>query len=85
MEQIMKMKKIHGHEVMKMMLASGKAYTKDTLVKDIVSTFGNDTRFYTCSAENMTAEELVSFLDSKGKFLRQKGGFQTSADKMCNH
>ena len=81
----MKTKKIHGHEVMKMMLASGKTYTKETLVKEIVSTFGKDARFYTCSAENLSAEELVSFLDSKGKFLRSEDGFQTSADKICDH
>jgi probable metal-binding protein len=81
----MMIKKVHGHEVMKMMLASGKAYTIETLVREIVDTFGKDSRFYTCSAENMTADELVSFLDSKGKFLRRKGGFQTAADKMCDH
>jgi probable metal-binding protein len=68
-----------------MMLASGKTYTEEALIKDIISTFGKSARFYTCSAENMTAEELVSFLDSKGKFLKRKGGFQTAADKMCKH
>jgi probable metal-binding protein len=76
---------IHGHEVMEMMLASGKTYTKETLVADVISRFGAAARFYTCSAENMTAEQLVEFLDAKGKFLRQEGGFQTAADKMCQH
>jgi len=79
------MKRIHGHEVMKMMLASGKAYTKTTLVKDIVGTFGKDARFYTCSADSMTAPELVAFLEAKGKFVPRKGGFETDANKICKH
>jgi probable metal-binding protein len=77
------MKKIHGHEVMKMMLVSGKSYTQRTLVADIVRKFGKDARFYTCSAESLTAAELVEFFDSKGKFIKQKTGFQTAPDKIC--
>ena len=79
------MNRIHGHEVLNMMLAAGKLYTKDSLVKEIVGRFGAEARFYTCSAENMTAEELVTFLDSRGKLVHRKNGFQTSAAVMCQH
>lgn len=79
------MNRIHGHEVLNMMLASGKLYTKDSLVKDIVSRFGGEARFYTCSAENMTAEEFVAFLESRGKFVHRPRGFQTSPEVMCQH
>ncbi|HWH72177.1 MAG TPA: YecH family metal-binding protein [Candidatus Sulfotelmatobacter sp.] len=79
------MNQIHGHEVMQMMLTSGKTYTKESLVADIIQKFGADTRFHTCSAEEMTAEQLVAFLESKGKFVPQAGGFQTAADRMCQH
>ena len=34
---------IHGHDVMQMMLASGKSYTKETLKKAIVEKFGEET------------------------------------------
>ena len=60
---------IHGHEVMKMMIASNKSYTKESLEQDVVEHFGVDARFYTCSAENMTAKEIVDFLESRGKFI----------------
>jgi probable metal-binding protein len=70
---------------MKMMLASGKPYTKTSLAKEIVSTFGKDARFYTCSADSMTASELVAFLEAKGKFHPHKGGFQTAPEKICKH
>ena len=53
---------VHGHEVLHMM--EGNNYsTKEGLVQAIISKFGPDERFYTCSAEGMTAEELVDFLE----------------------
>jgi probable metal-binding protein len=70
---------------MKMMLVSGKRYTRQTVVADIVRHFGADARFYTCSADSMTADELVTFLERKGKFDHTPDGFQTSPDKICNH
>jgi probable metal-binding protein len=79
------MNQIHGHEVLKMMLESGKTYTKPGLVAEIIAKFGPEARFHTCSAENLTAAELVAFLDSKGKLVAQPGGVQTSADLMCGH
>jgi probable metal-binding protein len=76
---------VHGHEVMKMMLEDSKVYTKATLRAEIVDRFGEDTRFYTCSAQNMTADELISFLESRGKFIDEAGGFKTEPDKICDH
>ena len=77
------MKQIHGHEVMNMMLASGATYTKASLTAEIISKFGPDARFHTCSAEDLTAEGLVAFLEARGKFVPQASGFQTSPDLMC--
>lgn len=79
------MKRIHGHEVMKMMIAAGKPYTTATLVADIERKFGADARFHTCSADSMKAAELVAFLERKGKFQSCEGGFQTSPEKICDH
>ncbi len=79
------MNQIHGHEVINMILTSGKTYTKESLVEEIARNFGADTRFYTCSAENLTAAQLVDFLDAKGKFVPQNGGFNSSPDLMCQH
>ena len=77
------MKQIHGHEVINMMLASGRTYTKDSLIADIITQFGADTRFQTCAAEGLTAEGLVDFLEARGKFVPQEGGFQTSESLKC--
>jgi probable metal-binding protein len=79
------MKQIHGHEVMQMMMSSGKTYTRESLIADIVSRFGTDASFHTCSAENLTPEGIVDFLEARGKFVAQPGGFSTSPDRMCQH
>lgn len=78
------MNSIHGHEVLTMMLKSGETFTRESLVQKINATFGPGARFHTCSAKNLTAPELVNFLDSRGKFVsRGNGGINTSADLMC--
>jgi probable metal-binding protein len=79
------MEQIHGHEVMQMMIESGKRYTRASLLTDIVAKFGSDARFHTCSAENLTPEGLIDFLEAKGKFVSCEGSFQTSPDLMCQH
>ena len=70
---------------MQMMLAKDKAFTRETLCSAIVEEFGEEARFYTCSEEDMTADELVDFLKAKGKFIEGDSGFNTSPDKICNH
>jgi len=76
---------IHGHDVMAMMVASGKNYTKESLEVEIIEKFGAEARFHTCSAENMTAKELIELLESRGKFVDAGDGFSTDPDKICNH
>ena len=79
------MDRIHGHEVMHMMVNSGEAYSRDSLRSAIIDRFGEETRFFTCSADNMNAEELILFLEMKGKFHPVDGGFTTDPQRICNH
>ncbi|MFM1706870.1 YecH family metal-binding protein [Aeromonas salmonicida] len=76
---------VHGHEVMEMMLAQGGQFTRTSLKQAIDEHFGADTRFHTCSASEMDAEALIAFLAQRGKFIESAQGFQTHADKICNH
>lgn len=78
-------KTVHGHEVMHMMINSGRSYTREELCREIVSKFGEETRFYTCSANDMTAEQLIDFLNARGKFLIDEKGFTTDPERICNH
>jgi len=79
------MSSIHGHEVMRMMVDSGKAYSRPELVSAIKEQFGEHTRFHTCSAEQMTAEALVDFLEDRGKFTASEGGLGMDAQNICDH
>ncbi|MBT3253615.1 MAG: YecH family protein [Candidatus Marinimicrobia bacterium] len=79
------MNTIHGHEVMHMMVNSGESYTRESLRSAIQQQFGEDTRFFTCSAQGMTADELIHFLENKGKFHPVDGGFTTAPESICNH
>ena len=76
---------IHGHEVMHLMMEHGGSFTKQSLREAIVARFGADARFYTCSADDMTAEQLIDFLEAKGKFVADGTGFNTCADKVYKH
>lgn len=76
---------VHGHEVIAMLLASPQAHTRDSLEAAIVGRFGPDTRFFTCSAEDMTALELIDFLDRRGKFRPVDGGFAFDPARVCSH
>jgi probable metal-binding protein len=76
---------IHGHDVMQMMVESKDTYTKESLEAAIHQKYGADARFYTCSAEGMTAKELIEFLEKRGKFVSSTNGFSTEASKICSH
>lgn len=70
------MDSIHGHEVLNMMIESGEQYTHASLEAAIKARFGEQARFHTCSAEGMTAGELVAFLAAKANLLLLKTVFR---------
>jgi len=79
------MTSIHGHDVLTMMIDSGEQYTEESLVAAITARFGEEARFHTCSAAEMTAAELVVFLAARGKFIPLDSGFSTHESKICRH
>ncbi|WP_394200982.1 YecH family metal-binding protein [Shewanella waksmanii] len=76
---------IHGHQVMELMLSLGRPVTKAELKSMMSEQFGEQARFHTCSASEMNAEQLIAFLDAKGKFIASDDGIETAADRICNH
>lgn len=73
----------HGHEVLEMM--QGHSYTETSLQEAIIAKFGPEERFYTCSANNLTARELIDFLKERGKFMPMKEGFTVDTSSVCNN
>ena len=76
---------IHGHDVIDMMLAAPKPYTRLSLTRAILERWGEEARFCTCSADNMTATELVDFLADRGKFLPAGDGIIINPERVCQH
>lgn len=68
-----------------MIYESKQAYTRESLAAAIVARFGGATRFHTCSADGMTAPELVTFLEERGKFMPIAGGFTVDPARVCAH
>ena len=75
----------HGHDVIEMMLESGKTYSRESLKQEIIDTFGIATTFYTCSSSGMTPDQLIDFLDARGKFKGTDDAFIFDPEKKCNH
>ena len=76
---------VHAHDVMEMMMASGKDYTRDGLRQAIFERFGSETRFCACSADDMTADELIDFMAERGKFREAPGGLSLDPTQQCDH
>ncbi len=64
------MKSIHGKEVIAMITNS--TIKREELITTIEEKF-KDTRFYVCSKENLTAKELLEFLENAKKLYFEDG------------
>ena len=65
-------------------MMQGHNYTEKSLLEAIIEKFGPDERFFTCSADNLTAQGLIDFLKERGKFMPADDGFTVDTSKVCN-
>ncbi|OED46635.1 hypothetical protein ACH42_03690 [Endozoicomonas sp. (ex Bugula neritina AB1)] len=61
------MESIHGRNVLNLIEEQDQAVSKDELLTAINHHFGAEGRFHTCSADNMTSEQLITMFLQKGK------------------
>ena len=66
-------------------MMQGHGYSEKNLLEAIIEKFGTEERFYTCSAENLMAQELIDFLKGHGKFKPTDDGFTADVGKVCEH
>jgi probable metal-binding protein len=79
------MMETHAHEVMHMMLELDTDFSRDSLTQAITERFGADAKFHSCSQAGMGVDEVIDFLESRGKFVARADGFNTAQNKICNH
>jgi probable metal-binding protein len=76
---------VHGHEVLRLVSEAPTPLTRAQLETEITRLFGAEARFCTCSAADMTREELLGFLLSKGKIVERHGRLATDPSRICDH
>ncbi|GLP95189.1 YecH family metal-binding protein [Paraferrimonas sedimenticola] len=76
---------IHGHRVMEFMLELGRPVTKAELAELLANQFGEQAKFHTCSAQDLSIEGIIAFLERKGKFIESDEGVETARDRICQH
>ena len=68
-----------------MLLASGQARSRPSLIEAIVERYGAEARFHTCSAKDMSAAGLIAFLEARGKLCQVGDGMLPDRTKICSH
>ncbi len=81
----MEASQIHRHEVIHIVGNHMEGIPLASLTEIIERKFGQDARFHTCSAENMTLGELLEFLASRDKVELRGDLVFPGGSGACNH
>lgn len=76
---------IHGHEILNTILSASPPLSRQALAQTVAEQFGAEATFYTCSEANMTLDQLLEFLLTRGKVVEQDGALQAIPEQMCDH
>ena len=71
---------IHAHVVLEMAMSTPTPPSHDELKLTLAKQFGDDARFHSCAASDMTIDEMLDFLVSMGKLPDANGNLQSG---MC--
>lgn len=74
---------VHVHEILQMMAASERGFTRDSLEQAVLEKFGDDARFTTCSCSGMTAKGVVEFIEARGKLMGPEDDLRLDPAKQC--
>lgn len=75
----------HAHEILEMMIRTGRTYSNETLSAEIVEVFGKDSAFHTCSGHGLDPYGIVQHLWDKGKFTGNPEAFVFLRSSRCDH
>ncbi len=76
---------IHGHEIIELVSKYPEGIAAATLTDIVAGEFGTGARFFTCSAENMSLPELLTFLGERDKVQFREGLVFPGGSPACNH
>lgn len=76
---------VHGHEIIDLVANNPDGLTIAQLTETVAKRFGGMPRFYTCSAKGMALDELLTFLDERGKVRLRGISVYPGPSPACNH
>jgi probable metal-binding protein len=76
---------IHGHEIIELVDGHPEGIASGTLTEAVAQKFGTDALFFTCSAENMSLPELLTFLGDRDKVRLRDGLVFPGGSAACSH
>ena len=76
---------VHGHSVIERVAANPEGIQRQRLAELVYGEFGADVRFCTCSAENMTLDELLVFLAERNKVSFKGDLVYPGGSPACTH
>ena len=74
---------IHGHAVLRLLLDAPHPLSLPALREAAAERFGADTRFHTCSARDLTLDQLVDFLLARRKLAMEDGALVVRRAEIC--
>lgn len=77
--------RIHGHVVLEAILAESAPIPRSQLTDAMATLHGMDARYHTCSASDMTLQDLLEFLLERGKISESADGIVAHREQMCTH
>lgn len=78
------MDSVHGHKVIDFIKSSTPPISKHNLENEIIAKFG-DASFHTCSLVDLSAAQLISFLEQAGKLVVRNGISFIDANSVCDN
>lgn len=76
---------IHAHDVLHMVAEHAGGITLKDLRTVLIEKYGTNVRFTNCADARFTVDELLVFLESRGKIHVHDGLAQVNADRVCSH
>lgn len=76
---------VHGHEIIEFLGTQSEGITAEDLATYVKTTYGSETSFFTCCAENLSLEELLQFLAERGKVAFKDARYFLGDTPPCDH
>lgn len=79
------MESIHGHEVINFIKETKPPISRHNLSLEISKKFGENNIFHTCALNNLSADDLIDFLERSGKLIVRNGVSFIQSDLICEN